>query len=731
AMPPLRTMLDTALGYVDAKGAGSMGLDGTGIAVGVADTGIDVTHGDFLDASGHTRVAWLLDLSSAPRGVHASLEGMYGQKDATGNVLRGAVWSGDEIDQALAAGGTPSQDPAGHGTLVASCAAGNGERGRSRYVGVAPSATLLVARITDASEDIANDDMLRGVGFLMDRAAFLRTPVVVNLSIGTDFGPHDGTTLWEEALASHVGPAHPGSAIVVAAGNSGSIADTPIHQNVHVSPGTRLRVPVLTQGSDMSGGVQIWVAIHGHASLKVGLDSPSGTWIDLVDSGRSAGSSDQKAGIYNGSGAPGSQVPVQSNGAIVAWQGSWASGTYYVTLEGSATADLYLQATGDAAIAGVTQVGFADGVREGTIGLPATHPELIGVGCTINKPSWTDLRRRVVPIPPLPLLDTQGGEVNPLGVGPDPLTGQPCWFSGAGPTLTGLFKPDIMAPGAAIVGALSAQAAPSSMTSIFASSSCQTTPPDPTCLQVDSTHAVAMGTSFSTPIVAGAIALMLQYDPTLTQDDLIAALQGGAHPLRGPSSFADQAGPGELDVLGAIDAIDRLRDPKTALPSRSVSWMSLGDSLALADGSTPIQAILELRAPAAGAPRPPPADGFDPSRLTAYALVDGAATTGVAGAPVRRGPGVWTVTVQPPAGLGGSSLTVGARFDGVEVVDAVSVPIAADAWTALYPATVQGGCSVGGAPARRGACAAGVAGALIALLHRRRANRREAQRLRL
>jgi hypothetical protein len=238
-----------------------------------------------------------------------------------------------------------------------------------------------------------------------------------------------------------------------------------------------------------------------------------------------------------------------------------------------------------------------------------------------------------------------------------------------------------------------------------------------------------MGTSFSTPIVAGAIALMLQYDPTLTQDDIIAALQGGAHPLRGASSFADQAGPGELDVLGAIDAIDRLRDPKTALPSRSVSWMSLGDSLALADGSTPIQAILELRAPAAGAPRPPPADGFDPSRLTAYAMVDGAATTGIVGAPVRRGAGVWTVMVQPPAGLGGSNLTVGARFDGVDVVDRVSVPIAADAWTALYPATVQGGCSLGGVRGRSGWGGLGAAAALLVLLHRRRADRRETQRL--
>jgi subtilisin family serine protease len=728
-MPPLHTLLDTALGYVDARGAGALGLDGTGVSVGIADTGIDVTHGDFLDASGHTRVAWLLDLSALPRGAHADLEDKFGAKDQGGTtVTRGAVWSAADIDEAIANGPSPPQDPSGHGTLVSSCAAGNGENGRSKYKGVAPGATLLVARITDASEDIANDDMLRGVAFLMDRAAALKTPVVVNLSIGTDFGPHDGSLMWEETLASYVGPAHPGRAIVVAAGNSGSIADAPIHQNVHVSQGTRLRVPVLTQGAD-SGGVQIWVSVHDHASLKVGLDSPSGTWIEPVEPGRSAGSSDTKAGIYNGSQASGSEVPAGSNGATIQWEGQWARGTYYVTLEGSGTVDLYLQASGDAAIPGM-QASFADGVREGTIGLPATRPELIGVGCTVNKVAWTDIRDAGVGVP-VPLLDPQGGEVDLSGARL-PVLGEPCWFSGAGPTITGVFKPDIMAPGAAIVGALSSQAGPSSPTSIFSSDSCPSVNgriPDPSCQQVDATHGVALGTSFSSPIVAGAIALMLQYDPALTQDELLAALQGGAHPLRGPAPFADQAGPGELDVMGAIDAIDRLRNPVTALPLRSASWMSLGSTVAFADGSTSIEGVIELRAAPGTSRRAPPADGFVPTRLTTYARIDGRDASGVVGTPVRRGPGVWAVTVQPPSGLGGSSLTVGARFDGVDVVTPVSLPIATDAWTALYPSSIQGGCSVGRVAPGGAVGALAAAWLLIGRIHRRRANRGKAQRL--
>jgi subtilisin family serine protease len=730
--PPLRPLLDTALGFVDGSKAQEAGLDGTGVAVGVADTGLDVTHGDFLDATGHTRVAWLLDLSSPPRGVHPDLESMFGTRDAKMNLVFGAVWSGAEIDQTSAFGATSSlpQDPSGHGTLVTSCAAGNGEGGTSKYRGVAPAATLLVARITDAGEDIiGNAELLQGVAFLMNRADALALPVVVNLSIGTDFGPHDGTTAWEETIASYVGPDHPGHAVVVAAGNSGSIAGVPVHQNVHVSAGTTMRVPITTQGAQSSGGVQVWVAIHGGASLKIGLDKPGGTWVDPVPPGQSGGSSDQIAGIDNGSQPPNSMVPADSNGAIVAWQGAWPSGTYYVTLDGTATVDLYVQATGDAAIPGVTQVAFAQGVREGTIGLPATHPDLIGVGCTINKPAWKDMRGFDIGVP-VPLLDLAGGEVDPSGAERAAEPGEPCWFSGAGPTLTGAFKPDIMAPGAAIVGALSAQAVPPAPLSIFTSASCPPVPGgDAACQQVDATHAVALGTSFSSPIVAGTVALMLQHDPQLTEDAIISALQGGAHPLRGPAPFADQAGPGEVDVLGAIGAVDRMLDPATALPVKSQSWLSLGSALYLADGSTPMEAILELRAAPSGTALARPADGFAAARLTVYAEIDGALATGVLGTPVRRGPGVWTVAVQPLGGLGGSTLTVGARFDGVDIVDRVSLPIATDAWNAIYPSGIRGGCTLGPGPNGRGGWVLVAFAAALGLLERRRMNGRQARRL--
>ena len=715
--PPLHLLLDTAAGYVAARPANLKGMDGSGVAVGIADTGIDVTHPDFIDAQGHTRVAWLLDLSSPPRGVYPDLESMFGSTDGSGNLVAGAVWSAQDIDKLLAAkkNGSLPTDEVGHGTLVASCAAGNGDGGVSKYVGIAPKATILAARITSpGSDSIGNDELLRGAAFLFDRAQAINQPVVVNLSIGTDFGPHDGTMDWEKTLASYVGPSQPGRALVVAAGNSGSIVDSPVHENVFVGGGS-VRVALATKGAS-NGGVQVWVAMHAGADLRVGLDGPDGTWISPVgaDDTGSKNTGDYNAGVYNGSKPSGSPVPKDSHGAVVVWQGKWPSGTYTITLEGHGTADLYEQASGDAPSRG--NVGFTQAVRESTINLPATNPSLIGVGCTINKTFWRSIHGVALGLQ-VPVYDASGGEPAPAfpdgtPVVRDPYDGEPCWFSSAGPTLTGVPKPEIMAPGAAIIGALSRQAVPPAPASIFTNPSCPGTKQnpdasDPQCQQIDGLHGVSFGTSFSAPIVAGAVAILLQHDPTLTQDLVVAALQGGAHRVTCMRSapgaaatdclaapFDDQAGPGEVDVLGSIAAVDAMRSSPQSLPDRGESWITLPADEVYADGSTPLEVIIELRTARTSDSAPPPADGFGDGRLVAYTLLDGAPYDGAVQSLVRRGPGVWIATVQVPAGYGGSTLTVGARFDGADIATPRTLPVATDVWTASYSAQVKGGCSV-------------------------------------
>ncbi len=720
--PPLHTLMDKAALFTRSAVANHVSnADGSGVLVGVADTGLDVSHPDFRDpVTGKTRVAWLLDLSLPPLGVYPDVESKFGIKDANGVVVAGAVLASDDIDALIAARASSQQIPTdelGHGTHVASIAAGNGGAAPV-YVGIAPKATLIIARVTrDASESIDNDDLVRGVQFLFDRADATpgKPPMVVNLSLGTDFGPHDGTMLWEEVLASYVGPDKPGRSLVVAAGNSGSIASTPVHQSVAVTSGSQMRVPVLTSGAT-NGTVEVWVAMRAGADLKVGLDAPDGTtWIAPVANGQEQGKNEKgyNAGVINGSGSTSSPVPSASHGAVVVWSGAWPSGTYTITLEGHGTADLFLQGIGDAAPGGLKPASFAAGVREGTINLPGTHPSIIAVGCTVNRPKWLTIDK-ITEGQAVPVLDDRGGLVlgDPSG---SPLTraveeGEACWFSSAGPTLTGVPKPEISAPGGIVVAAMSKQAAPGSPGSIFTTQcpSKNGETPSPRCLQVDATHGVSQGTSMSSPMVAGAVALLLEREPSLTQDKIVALLQAGAHPLRGRATFDDQSGPGELDVLGALDALDQMRAPALLVPSADKSWLTLSADYVAADASTPITAIVELRT-ADGAHR---ADLFDAARLQPIVKLNG--TPIAAPALVRKAPGVWFLTLTPPAGLGGGYITFGASFDGEAIVTPKTVPIAADIWRSEYGTSAKGGCAM--APRGGSGVAAGALAALGALV---------------
>ena len=736
---PLHTLLDRAGQWVRADVARrDRGADGAGVLVGVVDTGLDVTHPEMVDLDGKSRVAWLLDLSLKPVGVFEDLEKKYGVPDASGAIANGAVFSKNEIDILLAriANGScvekigtkcaPS-DEVGHGTHVTGIAAARGAGGR--YPGIAPAADLVVVRGTRGqSEGLNDDDVLHAVQFMFDRADFEKRPMVVNISLGSDFGPHDGSLLWESTIASLVGPNFPGRAVVAAAGNVGSVAEGPVHQSVRATKGATMRVPIRTRGAD-SGSVQVWITLRKDADLKIGLDGPDGEWIAPVAEGRQNGKNtdDYNAGVIFGSSVEKSPIPAGSRSAVVVWSGKWPDGTYSITLEGSGMAELYVQGLGDAALGSDRQALFTYGVREGTISSPATHPDIIAVGCTVNRPTWTSIAG-VVLGPRIPLLDGPGGLPAPRLKGDDaPPTsrglyeGEICWFSSAGPTATGVPKPEIAAPGAFVISAMSRTARPGAPGSIFTNPNCpalKSGKTDSRCYQIDDQHGVAAGTSMSAPVVSGVVALLLQKDPTLTQDKIVALLQAGAHQFRYPAPFNDQSGPGEVDAVGALDALEQMKNPKLHLPLAEQSWLTLSSDYVPADGSSPMTAIVELRTEG-GEHR---ADFFDKNRLQAVMLVDGQP---VEKAPdiIRRGPGVWFFTWQPPAGLGGSRATFGATFDGVPIVSPRSVAIASDSWNARYPSQAGGSkCSVGSTMADTGPATGAwlAAAALIITCARRR-----------
>jgi minor extracellular serine protease Vpr len=178
------------------------GTAGSGVLIGVYDTGLDFTHDDFRDTAGMTRVLALWD-----------------QTDGTGTAPAGFSYgrlcSRSEIQQSIQApnaAACPQRDRSGHGTHVAGIAASDG----ATYSGVAPLADLLIVKGGDGT--FSESSIVDGLVWLEQQARALNRPIAVNVSIGGQAGPHDGTRLYElivDQLSRN------GFVVVFSAGNDG------------------------------------------------------------------------------------------------------------------------------------------------------------------------------------------------------------------------------------------------------------------------------------------------------------------------------------------------------------------------------------------------------------------------------------------------------------------------------------------------------------------------------
>lgn len=713
--PPRRVLLDKADDWVRASAfRAESGGSGAGAVIGIIDTGIDPAHGDFRDADGKSRIRWVIDFSRSPAGLHPELEQEYGCDTAASC----AIFDDTDLDAMIAAGsGNLPGDTFGHGTHVASLAAGNGRsQSQPYYVGVAPEAQLIAARVSRAGDgSIFDADIVKAARFVFERAAELGLPAVANLSLGSDFGAHDGSSALERALAALVGPEHPGRAIVVAAGNSGTLYTTGnsrypeplgIHTEVHVPEHSVSRVPLLTlsSGRQTSAGtvVFVWIAFRPEDRVSVALDDEDGEWIPEIEPGEATtfhrGS--YHATIYNGPQHSRSPVPDGTNSAVLVLEGSWpAEREFFIRLSGRGTAKLWVQSEGGLDPDGSAAALFPRAQKQGTINVPASHPELIAVGATLNRMLWIDHRN--MPI-----------EMEVHGALEMPALDSTAYFSAAGPNALGLMKPDIVAPGAYLIGAMSRLADPrkNGHIGVFAADGRCGTALEVECFVTDDAHGVSSGTSMAAPLVAGAAALLLERDPTLTQDELRALLQAGARPLEGVVLEAQQAGPGALDLLGAL-AVQSAVDTPIERDPGSASWLSLSASYAHPDRSWPLTGLVTLRDDAGLV-----ADGFDPQRLALHA------SPAVILEPLTRlAPGSWRFQVAGLEGTGGETMTLEILFDGKTLLEQ-RVPIGVDRWAAENRASARGGCTTVASASRSPLESSGVLAllALCALRARRR-----------
>lgn len=480
------------------------GFSGRYVVIGVIDTGADVTHEDFADAEGNTRIARAWDQTVATENP----PGAFGY---------GREWNATEIDQGLCT----MTDTQGHGTHVLGTAGGGGGATGGgqpawQYVGIAPEAILVVVKTSFFTTDV-----LDAIDYVFALADAWGRRAVVNLSLGHQWGPHDGNESLESAVQSRCGP---GRIVVAAAGNQ---QQDGIHAELTLPSGAGGNVTfTIPAYAPQAGALNDAVYLDGYepdgAGTQITLTTPHGHVVGPVGPGGSTTVATADGAVtIDRSPHPGPsdnlfiEIIDQSAAAPPA-TGTWTLQVDNPAKEGPKTpitVDVWLP---DYTIAGAP-VFVSGRTDQKLVASPAGADSVIAVGAYITKRCWTS---------------TNGSTYCYQG---NPPIGSLASFSSRGPRRDGALKPDLCAPGMGIGAALSAQSSPGVAVTL-----------------ADTRHVINQGTSMAAPHVAGVVALMLEARGALSVEQTLERLRSSARTDEHASGLPNAAwGFGKVDAIGA------------------------------------------------------------------------------------------------------------------------------------------------------------------------------------
>ncbi|MGR9263656.1 S8 family serine peptidase [Rhizobium leguminosarum] len=435
-LPAMQVMAaDLAAAGVDPAG-------GAGVVIGIVDFGCDFMHANFRRADGSTRL-----LAIWNQGAVAQVGSPFGYGQLYDSASINAALGKANPYDALGYGprpDSPSQTGT-HGTHVMDIAAGNGLG--SNQPGMAPAADLVFveASTTDIAwqgPSVVNQSfgdsvqLLEAVRFIFDTAG--DRPCVVNLSLGTNGGPHDGSSLVEQGLDALVAE-KPNRAVVIAASNSQQHG---IHTEGTVDGAGELDI-VMQQVGTGGGELEVW--FDGARRLSVTLVAPDGTAFGPVN--------------------PGANLPVGTGGQVSMFVGN--------RLNDPNNHD------------NVIAIWVAEGLSDGnwTVRLRSLDGQPVDFHAWIERDDVTQASFSA-PIPTHTLGSISTGRSSIVVASYDahkpslPLSS----FSSSGPTRDGREKPEVSAPGHAVIAARS---------------------------RTGSGVTRKSGTSMAAPAVSGLVALML------------------------------------------------------------------------------------------------------------------------------------------------------------------------------------------------------------------------------
>jgi len=283
AIPNCYTLLDMEMlnqaGISQIQNYPTLQLKGEGIMIGFVDTGIDYENPVFRNLDGSTRIEEIWD-QSIQTG------------ETPEDFLYGSVYGRERIDEALRSENpleiVPSQDTSGHGTFLASIAAG-GANVENQFLGAAPESTIAVVKLKEAKQYlkdyyfIARDaqcyqetDIMLAVRYLDRLAKSRNMPLVLCIALGTNMGGHNSTTPLASILEMYSNMVK--RAVVVGVGNEANQRHHYMGTLTNMSD--RREVEIQVNNEPLGFVLELWTETPN--IISVSLISPSGEQIPRI-----------------------------------------------------------------------------------------------------------------------------------------------------------------------------------------------------------------------------------------------------------------------------------------------------------------------------------------------------------------------------------------------------------------------------------------------------------------
>ncbi|MBR5117998.1 MAG: S8 family serine peptidase [Muribaculaceae bacterium] len=462
---------------------------GNGVVVGMIDVGVDFNHINFLDKDGNNRIVRVY-MPGDHNGSAPVIDGME---------LPGSEYTTSEQIRQL----TTDDSTQTHGTHTTGTAAGsylsNG------YHGVATGAQIVVCSMPEDS--LSDFNIANSIKYIFNYADDVGLPAVINMSLGSQDGAHDGTSPLCRVFDETTGP---GRVCVVSAGNDGGM---PISIRKKFGEGDSLATFLTNWYSrePMRGYSSMWSRSPERHTVDIVIwDILADTLVHRLDVPHDA----QLDSVYVVSSETDSVFAKYFIGklyftcAIEEGNGNFHSliETDYKTLERSH----YRIGIINKAPVGETLMGWGGGmVVYSNGGINGWTGGVVGYGCTISDLATSD---NVVSVGAYCSNDTfvmMDGDTATIS---RCYPGEIAYFSGFGPDARNRRRPDLVAPGFEVASSVSryveAYHNPSNIVD------------NVNVNGENHPYALDGGTSMSAPVVSGTIALWLEIDPELTPTDI-------------------------------------------------------------------------------------------------------------------------------------------------------------------------------------------------------------------